>query len=73
MLFERCHTNTGLPTNRDTGYSDTGYSDISVRVTLFWSKKGSYTENPGHSDILLTVTLFAIPTLSLEAGRHVIE
>ena len=52
---------TGLPAYSDTGYSDTGYSDsFSVH-----KKRSPYTENPGYSDILLTVTLFAIPTLSL--------
>ena len=31
-------------------------------MTVFWSKKGfPYTENPGYSEILLTVTLFGRP------------
>ena len=48
---------TGLP-----AYSDTGYSDILLSVTLSGSKKGSpYTENPGYSDIPFTVTLFGRP------------
>ena len=52
---------TGLP-----AYSDTGYSDIPATVTVFWSKKEShYTEKPGFSDTPLTVTLLAVPTLSL--------
>ena len=54
MLCRKSQSNTGLP-----AHSDTGYSDIPVTVTVFWSKKGSpYTDNPGYSDILLTVTLY---------------
>ena len=57
--------NTGLPV-----YSDTGYSDIPVRVTLIGSKKGSpCTENPGYSDIPLTVTLFGRPNTVTESGE----
>ena len=57
--------NTGLP-----GYSDTGYIDIPATVTLLWSIKGSpYTENPGYSDILLTVTLFGRPNTVTVIGE----
>ena len=55
----------GLP-----AYSDTGYSEILLTVTLFWSIKGSaYTENPGCSDILLAVTLFGRPNHVTVSGE----
>ena len=48
----------------------TGYSDILVRVTLFRSKKGSpYNENPGYSDIPLTVTLLSRPNTVTVSGE----
>jgi len=53
-----------------TAYSDTGYSDIPAIVTVFWSIKGSpYTENPGYSDILLTVTLIGHPNTVTVSGE----
>ena len=61
----------GLP-----AYSDTGYIDIPA-FDSFWSKKGSpYSENPGYSDIPLTVTLFGRPntvTVSGEACNELID
>ena len=59
------HLLSNIPNNFITGlpaYSVTGYSDIPATMTVFWSKKGfPYTENPGYSEILLTVTLFGRP------------
>ena len=41
-----------------------------VTVTVFWSINGSpYTENPGYSDILLTVTLFCHPNTVNVSGE----
>ena len=52
------------------GYNDTGYSNIPVTVTVFWSKRGSpYSENPGYSDIPLTGTVFGRPNIVTISGE----
>ena len=65
LIQKQGQCSTGLPT-----YSDTGYSDIPATGTVFWSIRGSpCSENPGYSDILLTVTLVGRPNTVTKSGE----